>query len=214
MVEHADDDGSHGTLGMGLTGDLGELPLPELVQMTSVGAKTGRLVLFDEEGAVAGVLMFRAGRLVGARAGELAAEKAFYALLGVKTGSFDFDPQAELDDDEVDLSTESLLIEGMRRLDEVYRLRRRLPAPATVRYRGGSTDDPLEARVLGYLGPGARSVGDVVEGILVGGDADEYDALNALSRLVAGGTVHVEGLDAGGKGEPQAGQPPQPELER
>ena len=169
---------------MGLIGDLGELPLPDLVQMTSVGGKTGRLVLFDEEDAVAGVLMFRAGRLVGARSGELTAEKAFYALLGLKTGSFDFDAQAELDEDEVNLSTETLLIEGMRRLDEVYRLRRLLPAPAFVRFRGGGTEDPLEARVLGYIGPGARTVGDIVEGILVGGDADEYDALNALSRLV------------------------------
>jgi hypothetical protein len=199
---------------MGLMGDLGELPLPDLVQMTSVGGKTGRLVLFDEEGAVAGELMFRAGRLVGARAGELAAEKAFYVLLGLRSGSFDFDPQAELDDDEVNLSTESLLIEGMRRLDEVYRLRRRLPAPAIVRYRGGSSVEPLEARVLGYLGPGERTVGDIVEGILVGGDADEYDALSALSRLVAGGTVGFEGPPDGGRGDRLAGQPPQPELER
>jgi hypothetical protein len=199
---------------MGLMGDLGELPLPDLVQMTSVGGKTGRLVLFDEEGVVAGVLMFRAGRLVGARAGELAAEKAFYALLGLKSGSFDFDPQADLDEDEVNLSTETLLIEGMRRLDEVYRLRRRLPAPAIVRYRGGSSVEPLEARVLGYLGPGARTIGDIVEGILVGGDADEYDALSALSRLVAGGTVGFEGLPDGGRGDLLAGEPPQPELER
>ena len=98
---------------------------------------------------MAGVLMFRAGRLVGARSGELTAEKAFYALLGLKTGSFDFDAQAELDEDEVNLSTETLLMEGMRRLDEVYRLRRKLPAPAFVRYlRRG------QSRSAG--GPGAR----------------------------------------------------------
>ena len=129
-------------LRVGLIGDLGELPLPDLVQMTSVGGKTGRLVLLDEEDAVAGVLMFRGGRLVGARAGELAGEKAFYALLGVRTGSFEFDPTAELDEDEVNLPTESLLIEGMRRLDEVFRMRRRLPAPAVVRFLGGGTDRP------------------------------------------------------------------------
>ena len=129
---------------MGLKGDLGELPLPDLVQMTSVGGKTGRLVLFDEEDVVAGVLMFRGGRLVGAHSGELTAEKAFYALLGLKTGSFDFDPTAEVDEGDVNLPTESLLIEGMRRLDETYRLRRRLPAPAVVRYVGGGSEDPLE----------------------------------------------------------------------
>jgi hypothetical protein len=199
---------------MGLKGDLGELPLPDLVQMTSVGGKTGRLVLFDEEDVVAGVLMFRGGRLVGAQSGELTAEKAFYALLGLKTGSFDFDPAAEVDEGDVNLSTESLLIEGMRRLDETYRLRRRLPAPSVVRYVGGSSEDPLEARVLGYLGPGARTVGDVVEGILVGGDADEYDALQALSRLSAGGTVRIERPPAAGEARQQAGRPPQPELER
>jgi hypothetical protein len=199
---------------MGLRGDLGEMPLSDLVEMTSVGGKTGRLVLYDEEDAVAGVLMFRGGRLVGAQSGELTAEKAFYALLAVRTGSFDFDPTAEVEEGEVNLSTESLLIEGMRRLDETYRLRRRLPAPAIVRYVGGAADDPLEVRLLGYLGPGARTVGDVVEGLLVGGDADEYDALHALRRLAAGGTVSVEVHAAGGREDPQAGQPPQPELER
>jgi len=199
---------------MGLRGDLSELPLPDLVQMTSVGGKTGRLVLFDEEGAVAGELTFREGRLVGAHCGELTAEKAFYALLAVKTGTFDFDPAAELDEDTFNLPTESLLIEGMRRVDEVYRLRRRLPARGRVRYLGGEADDPIEARVLGCLGPGARTVGGVVEGMLVGGDADEYDALQALRRLTAREVVLVERPPETGPDDQSADGPPQPELER
>jgi hypothetical protein len=199
---------------MGLRGDLAELPLPDLIEMTSVGGKTGRLVVFDEEGAVAGELTFRGGRLVGAHCGELTAEKAFYALLGVKSGTFDFDSGAELEDDTFDLPTESLLIEGMRRLDETYRLRRHLPAPGRVRYLGGDAEDPLEARLLGYLGPGTRSVGDIVEGILVGGDADEYDALQALQRLAAREVVRVERPAAADAGGISAGLPPQPELER
>jgi hypothetical protein len=199
---------------MGLRGDLSELPLPDLVQMTSVGGKTGRLVLFDEEGAVAGELTFREGRLVGAHCAELTAEKAFYALLAVKTGTFDFDPAAELDEDAFNLPTESLLMEGMRRLDETYRLRRRLPAPGRVRFLGGEADDPLEARILGYVGPGTRTVGDIVEGILVGGDADEYDALQAISRLAAREVVRVERPSEAADADPSAGRPPQPELER
>ena len=172
-----------------------------------MGGKTGRLVLFDEEGAVAGELTFRGGRLVGAHCGELTAEKAFYALLGLKTGSFDFDPTAELDEDDVNLPTESLLIEGMRRLDETYRLRRRLPAPAVVRYRrrrGRGPPRGARARL-----PRARArarVGDVVEGILVGGDADEYDALHALRRLARRGVVRVERPAEAGEADPQAGR--------
>jgi len=199
---------------MGLKGDLGELSLPDLVEMTSVGSKTGRLILHDEEGAVAGVLSFRDGRLVGARAGELTAERALYALLGLSTGEFDLDPAAQPDEDEVSLPTQSLLMEGMRRLDETRRLRRELPAPAVVRYAGGSSDYALEVRVLGYLGPGARPVGDVVEGLLVGGDADEYDALRALSALVANGTIRIDSPDAGGEESYEASERPQPELER
>ena len=75
-----------------------------------------------------------------------------------------------------------------------------------MRYVGGEAEDALEVRVLGYLGPGARTVGDVVEGLLVGGDADEYDALSALEHLAAGGTVRVE-TPRGGRRDRPAGRP-------
>ena len=198
---------------MGLNGSLGELPLSDLVEMTAIGGKTGRLTLSGADGAAIGTLAFRHGRVVGAACGELEADKAFYALLAVKEGHFDFDPDAPLDADSCNLPAESLLIEGMRRLDELRRLRSRLPAHATMRLQGGVADDALEARALGYLGPGARAVGDVVDGLLVGGHADEYEALGALSRLVAREVVRLERpgdvpLSA------QAGHAPQPELER
>ena len=177
---------------MGLKGSLAELPLADLIEMTSLGGKSGRLTLFDEEGAVAGELAFRDGRLVGAVCGELGAEKAFYALLALKDGAFDFDPAAELDDESCDLPTASLLMEGMRRLDELRRLRGELPASARVKLIGGEPEDELEARVLDHRGRKARPVADIVEGLLVGGDADEHDALKALQRLAARGVVRVK----------------------
>jgi hypothetical protein len=199
---------------MGLSGSLTELPLADLIEMTSLGGKTGRLMLSDDKGTVVGELAFRAGLLVGARCGELGAEKAFYALLTLADGSFDFDPEAELDEGICNLRTESLLIEGMRRLDETLRLRRLLPSPALVRLIGGEAQDAVEARVLGYLGPGARQLGDIVEGVLVGGEADEYDALKALQRLATRGVTRIE-LPPSGTGDPRFGSgPPQPELER
>ena len=194
---------------MGLTGGLDELALADLVEMTALGSKTGRLTLTDEEGGVAGSLSFRDGRLVAAACGPLADERGFYALLELKAGSFDFDPQAQLDEETCNLSTESLLMEGMRRIDEIRRLRRIMPAPAIARLLAGTAADPNEARVLGYLGPGARTVGDIVEGVLVGGEIDEYDALKALARLRQRGVVRVEvPQDADHPGLPQ------PELER
>ena len=177
---------------MGLKGDLGELPLPDLVQMTSVGARPAASSSSTRRMSSPACSCSAAGGSSGAHSGELSAEKAFYALLGLKTGSFDFDPTAEVDEGDVNLSTESLLIEGMRRSTRRTAFAGTCPAPALVRYARRQLEDPLEVRVLGYLAPGARTVGDVVEGILVGGDADEYDALHALRRLAASGTVRVE----------------------
>ena len=177
---------------MGLKGTLAELPLADVIEMTSLGGKTGRLTLFDEEGAAAGELAFRGGRLVGAVCGELGAEKAFYALLDLKDGAFDFELATEFDEENCDLPTQSLLMEGMRRLDELRRLRCELPPSARVKLIGGEAQDELEARVLDYSGRKARPLDGIVEELLSGGDADEYDALRTLQRLAARGVVRVK----------------------
>lgn len=196
---------------MGLTGGLDELPFVDLAQMTSVGRKTGRLVLYREDGEETGELQFRRGRIVGARCGSLSPEKAFYALMAQRGGSFSFDTDPDLEEAQgASLPVETLLMEGMRRLDETKRLRKRLPAPSTVRLVCGQAQDPLEGRVLGYLGPGARRLGDVVDGLLIGAYADEYDALEAIAALESRGVVRVEVADEDETVPPR----PQPELER
>ena len=129
-------------------------------------------------------------------------------------GTFDFDPEAELDEGICNLRTESLLIEGMRRLDEIQRLRRLLHVPARVRLLGGEAQDAVEARVLGYLGPGARHLGDIVECVLAWGEADEYDALEALQHLTVRGVTRIELPSNGDDDSRRGGRPPQPELER
>jgi hypothetical protein len=196
---------------MGMTGSLDELSFTDLVQMTSVGRKTGRLSLYTAEGEETGELQFRRGRIVGARCGSLSPEKAFYALLAQQGGSFSFEKDPELEEAQgASLAVETLLMEGMRRLDETRRLRKRLPAPAKVRLVAGEPRDPLEARVLGYLGPGARRLGDVVAGILVGAHADEYDALEAIASLESRGVIRVEAAD---HPDDEPAPLPQPELE-
>jgi hypothetical protein len=195
---------------MTLKGDLTELPLADLIEMTALGGKTGRLLVSSADGGLAGTLDFRSGRLVDAACGKLVADRAFYALLAVREGAFEFDGDASVGEGEELLPARTLLMEGMRRLDVVERLRRRLPAPALVRFLGGDAEDETEVGVLACLGPGSRLLGDVVAGILMGGEHDEYDALQALQRLAGRGVVRVEV-----PGEPPwAGEGPQPELER
>lgn len=194
---------------MSLKGTLSELALSDLIEVISLGGKSGRLEIAQAQGP-AGTLSFREGRLINASAGALWGERAFYALLALRDGSFFFDTEADPGEESLDLPTGSLLMEGMRRVDEVFRLRDALPATSRAIFIGGEPEDAVEKSILGYLGPGMRDVGDIVAGMLLDGVADEYDALRALSRLVEGGVVRVSarGVDAGGTPPPPAGPPP------
>jgi hypothetical protein len=168
---------------MSFKGTMQELALTDLIEITSLGGKTGVLDIQYADGAPAGRITFREGHLASATCGALAGERAFYALLGLKEGSFTFDPDADPGPASMDASTGSLLMEAMRRIDEIGRLRVALPAPMRIVLLGGKPEDRVEAMVLGYLGPGERSIGDIVDGALVDGVADEYEVLRAIDRL-------------------------------
>lgn len=183
---------------MGLRGTFAELPLPDLVEMAALGRKTGRLVVYDAQGAVAGELSWRAGRVVGAACRGLGAEKAFYALLAVSEGSFLFDPTAAPGEETCDLAADALLMEAMRRLDEVRRLRRAWPAEARVLALDGEPEGEAEALALSALGSSQAVLGDLIEALVTGSDLDEYEALTALERLEARGGLAV---DAAAEGE-------------
>ncbi len=184
---------------MSFTGTLAELALCDLVEITTVGGKSGVLEVTHPDGASAGRLAFRDGALVGAVCGPLVGERAFYALLGLKEGGFVFDSGLDPGDSAADLPTGSLLMEAMRRVDESSHLRAALPAYARVAFLGGAPDDDVEAMVLGQLGPGQRAVGDIVDGALVGGTVDEYDVLRALTRLRERGVVDLLERSAAGR---------------
>ena len=69
---------------------------------------------------------------------------------------------------------------------------------------------PNDPTVSGWVTHIIGWVASIVAGVLVGGDHDEYDALQAVQRLAGRGVVRVEV-----PGEPVwAGEGPQPELER
>jgi hypothetical protein len=192
---------------MSLKGTLSELALSDLIEVISLGGKSGRLKIAGGGGEPAATLSFRDGRLINANVGALQGERALYAVLGLREGSFFFDTEADPGEETLDLPTSSLLMEGMRRVDEVFRLRDALPATSRAIFIGGEPGDGVEKSILGYLGPGARDVGDIVAGMLLDGVGDEYDALRALSRLVERGVVRVSAPAADG-GQPAP--PPEP----
>ena len=107
------------------SGLLGEMGLVDLMQTVDIGRKTGRLNI--ETPTQRGHISFREGKVCNARSRRLTGERAFYRMLLWNTGTFSMDFVAHGDDDVIELSTQGLLMEGMRRVDEWGRLIEQLP---------------------------------------------------------------------------------------
>ena len=100
----------------GVTGSLAEMSLPDLVQILWHGRKSGALRV--RRGPDAGEVHFIEGKVVNAMWGKLRGDEAFYAMLAISQGEFSLDPNFRPPEARITESPESLLLEGMRRLDE------------------------------------------------------------------------------------------------
>jgi response regulator RpfG family c-di-GMP phosphodiesterase len=100
----------------GVSGSLAEMSLPEMVQVLWHGRKTGALKI--RASGVAGEIHFVSGSIYNALWQNLRGEEAFYAMLGLREGDFALDPNFHAPQQLIAESPESLLLEGMRRMDE------------------------------------------------------------------------------------------------
>jgi response regulator RpfG family c-di-GMP phosphodiesterase len=102
--------------GGGLSGSLRDMGLSEVMQVLGQGRKTGMLRIVAQHKV--GEVHFAEGLVVNAGFAQATGEEAFYQMLLLKEGDFKFDPNARPKDKTMQASIESLLLEGMRRMDE------------------------------------------------------------------------------------------------
>ena len=106
-------------LSSGMVGQLADIPPVELVQMINSNQKTGYLKI--EAGKSKGQLLFNEGELVYAVFDGKDSQEAFYAVLALKDGRFNF-VQGLLPQDmhyEAIGGFMGMLMEGMKRLDDL-----------------------------------------------------------------------------------------------
>ncbi len=103
----------------GVSGSLSEMDLPDLVQVLSQGRKTGALRISGASGD--GEIHFAEGKIVHVTFKGVEGENAFYDMLHLNDGQFQVDPAFKPDKVSIKISVESLLLEGMRLLDESNR---------------------------------------------------------------------------------------------
>ena len=121
-----------------MSGNIEEIPLPDLLQLLSTSRKSGVLVLRSDWGT--GRIFFRKGQIYWSAldegAPEAAPKKILFRMLGWNQGVFELEPADDRTmPDEMTDSIEALLMEGMRQLDEFRVITTDLPpanAPVSV----------------------------------------------------------------------------------
>jgi response regulator RpfG family c-di-GMP phosphodiesterase len=100
----------------GVSGSLTEMALPDVVQILYHGRKSGKLTISAD--GKRGEILFGEGMIFDCSFGEHAHEEAFYEMLRLRQGDFELDPNFRPTEQVIQVSPESLLLEGMRRFDE------------------------------------------------------------------------------------------------
>ena len=112
-----------------MSGSIEEIPLPDLLQLLSTSRKSGVLVLRSDGGV--GKLYLRKGQIYFASIDDsfnMGPRKAIFRMLTWTQGFFELEPPDERAVlEELQDSTEGLLMEGMRQLDEHRMLSEKLP---------------------------------------------------------------------------------------
>lgn len=132
-----------------MSGDLREIPLPDLLQLFGTSKKDG--VLLVDTGVSVGRIVIKKGVLHDASLSldgndpePLSARRAVYRIVGWESGVFELDPPEEADASEpLNLGVQEVLMDAFRQKDELAQLGSKLPAwESPLRLR-----QPLDAKL-------------------------------------------------------------------
>jgi DNA-binding response OmpR family regulator/Flp pilus assembly protein TadD len=192
----------------GFSGSLADMGVVDLVQTFEIGRKTGTITISEEDRV--GTVWFRDGRTIDAEMGRLKGENAFYRMLNTSDGKFEVSFGSVDRRERIEMSTQGLLMEGMRRLDEWGRMLEQLPPLDTVfeidhrQLAERLSEIPDEVNGILRLFDGTRSLAQAV-------DDSEFEDLAALGLI---SKLYFEGLIRELGGPPLDSDTPAPSRTR
>jgi DNA-binding response OmpR family regulator len=165
-------------------GRVQDMPVVDVIQTIEISRKSGVIQFVGERGRQAAIY-FRDGRVIDAEAGSLQGEDAVYRLLTWGEGEFEVVFRTVRRREVIAMSSQALLMEGMRRLDEWSRLFEQLP-PLTHRFEVDTIelaarlgDVPDDNNRILRLVDGKRTLLEVIDA----SDVGDLECLQAISRL-------------------------------
>ncbi len=184
------------------TGRLADMAVVDLLQTIEISRKSGVINFMTALGP--SKVWFREGSVVDAEMGRLQGEAAIYRLLSLGDGEFELEFKKINRGQQIHATTQALLMEGMRRVDEWGRLMEQLPpldavlvvdGPAYAERHAEMPDD--HSAILRRF-DGRRNILEVVD------DAglDDLVALGAICQFFFEGL-----LTAADEGDDSSGQP-------
>ncbi|MBP9088625.1 MAG: response regulator, partial [Kofleriaceae bacterium] len=165
-------------------GRLSDMPVVDVIQTIEVSRKSGVIQFVGERDQQAAIY-FRDGKVIDAEAGALQGEDAVYRLLTWSDGDFEVMFRTVRRREVVTVSSQGLLMEGMRRLDEWTLLLEQLPS---LRAKFEVDTDELVARLgdipdsnnrILRLIDGKRSLIEVIDAC----DFGDLECLQVIARL-------------------------------
>ena len=167
------------------SGQLADMAIVDLLQTIEISRKSGTIEFETELGAA--TVWFRDGRVIDAQMGRLQASAVIYRLLGLSEGRFEVEFKPISRAATIEETTQALLMEGMRRLDEWGRLLEGLPPldhVLTVDPAASADATPTQVELLRRFN-GKRSIVEVIDD----SGLDDLEALSQISGLYFEGAL-------------------------
>jgi len=189
-----------------LSGSLEDMGVVDLLQTFEVSRKSGIARIND--GRRETRVYFRDGKVVDAELGQLRGEEAVYRALIWISGTFEVEFCPVSREDIIPTSTQGLLMEGMRRVDEWGRLLEQLPSLKTIfevdheQLVERLNEIPDELNGILRLFDGKRTLIHVV-------DESPFEDLSTLSTITK---LYFEGLLVIGQAAPEEVVPSEAEA--
>jgi DNA-binding response OmpR family regulator len=192
--------------GTRFAGRVADMPVVDVIQTIEISRKSG-VIQFTGGPNRQAAIYFRDGKVIDAEAGTLQGEDAVYRLLTWNEGEFEVEFRTVRRREAITTSSQGLLMEGMRRLDEWSRLLEQLPPlshrfeidAAELAQRLGEIPDDNN-RIL-RLFDGKRTLLEVIDA----SDFGDLECLHAISRLYFEGLL-ID-LDPGVRTKRDTGRP-------
>ena len=173
-----------------IVGKLNQMSLTDILQFLNMNSREGELRV--SRGPHRGIIFIQNGEVLNAVLEESEKEKALYRMLSWSYGEFEFTPCTVLTPRKIRASASTLLMEGLRQIDEYNRSISTLPDPeeCLVLIKRKTVPDglhPAAYELLRHLNYHAK-----VEELINRSTYPDFEVYSAITALINKGLVKID----------------------